>query len=364
MAQGEWAALAAKGEAPGEACLRKTYEAEEIRQVDEPADRRIQFTISTESVDRDRDVIQVDGWDLRAFKRAGVVLWAHDYHGLPVARPVKVWAEEGKLKSVAEFAPPEMYPFADTVYQMLRGGFLKSASVGFRPKKWNYNEDRRGTDFVEQELLEFSVVPVPANPEALIDAKAAGIDVEPLREWARGLLLGEDDEQKQFEIQSVLFPKARWDSADVCRAWLREHDFKTGGLDETEDHYRFRQRDPDDFLRMRTICLAPGRDTPLADCRVKAIGGPLKIFSLSDLKAVMAVDSERFITAFKAEMLGLMGLARPAESLDEFDLAAILSDTDETFEADDVIAALREVVVEEAAAGAGRVVRLALGRVD
>ena len=39
-------------------------------------------------------------------------------------------------------------------------------------------------DFEKQELLEFSIVPVPANADCLVEARAAGIDVEPLREWA------------------------------------------------------------------------------------------------------------------------------------------------------------------------------------
>lgn len=52
---------------------------------------------------------------------------------------------------------------------------------------------------------------------------------------------------------------------------MREHKFKTTfkgkGPDETTTSYRFRQRDPDDFVRMRTIKLDEG---------VSAVVGPLK----------------------------------------------------------------------------------------
>jgi hypothetical protein len=41
-------------------------------------------------------------------------------------------------------------------------------------------------------LLEFSVCPVPANPEALIEARSAGIDIAPIRDWAVKLLAGEN----------------------------------------------------------------------------------------------------------------------------------------------------------------------------
>jgi hypothetical protein len=55
---------------------------------------------------------------------------------------------------------------------MVKRGFLRATSVGFRPKrdKYSWNEERGGIDFEEQELLEFSVVPVPSNPEALLSA--------------------------------------------------------------------------------------------------------------------------------------------------------------------------------------------------
>ena len=100
-----------------------------------------------------------------------------------MARANKVWIEDGKLKAEAEFTPPGMTRFNDTVFEMLKAGFLNATSVGFVPLKFAFTDDpqrRFGIDFMEQELLEFSVVSIPANPEALIDAKSMGIDIEPL----------------------------------------------------------------------------------------------------------------------------------------------------------------------------------------
>ena len=39
-------------------------------------------------------------------------------------------------------------------------------------------------NFRRQSLLEFSSVPVPSNPQALVEARSAGIDLEPAIEWA------------------------------------------------------------------------------------------------------------------------------------------------------------------------------------
>ena len=178
--------LVAKGETP-DANIRKEFLPDEVKALDGES-RTMQFTISTGTVDRDRDIITPDGWKLAAFKKNPVILWAHSYATPPIARAKRIKIEDGRLVSAAEFAPAEVYPFAETIYQLILGGFLKATSVGFRPLKFLYNSERGGVDFAEQELLEFSLVPVPANPEALMDAKHAGIDVEPLKQWAEGVI--------------------------------------------------------------------------------------------------------------------------------------------------------------------------------
>lgn len=159
------------------------------------ADRQVAVTISTASPDREGDTIAVKGWQLDNYLKNPVVLWAHDYQSPPIGRALEVTTGRGKLRSVTEFCERDLYPFADMIYQMVKGGFLSATSVGFRPLKWVIAEDRADDnswfppiDFKEQELLEYSWVPVPANPEALVGAKAAGIDVAPLKAWAERTL--------------------------------------------------------------------------------------------------------------------------------------------------------------------------------
>ena len=142
--------------------------------------RRIRFTISDGSIDRDNDTINPGGWDLAAYKQNPVVLWAHDARALPVAKATALGLENGALIAEAEFAT---HPFAQTVYELVRDGFLRATSVGFRALDYVLNTERDGVDFKRQELLEFSIVPVPANANALVSAAAAGHDLEPLREW-------------------------------------------------------------------------------------------------------------------------------------------------------------------------------------
>jgi HK97 family phage prohead protease len=169
------------------AAIQKICSDLHMKQVD-GLERAIKFTISSPSVDRDKDTLSVAGWKLDSFQRNPVVPFAHDYSSLPVAKAVNISSEKNALVSTAQFVPKEVYPFADTVYQMLLGGYLNAVSVGFRPLKHEVNKDRGGVDFLEQELLEYSVVPVPANPEALVEARSVGIDLGPLKEWAEEVL--------------------------------------------------------------------------------------------------------------------------------------------------------------------------------
>jgi HK97 family phage prohead protease len=164
----------------------------EIKSIDVDA-RSFDITVSTEARDRDRDTISVKGWDLSHYKKNPVVLWAHDYTQPPVGKSATIKKSDGALVATPKFAPREIYPFADTVFQLYAGGYMKAASVGFRPQEWTINDDERGFDFSRTELLEWSAVPVPSNPEALVGAKSAGIDISPIREWAERVMDGEAD---------------------------------------------------------------------------------------------------------------------------------------------------------------------------
>jgi HK97 family phage prohead protease len=164
-----------------------------VAQENPDTNRQLPFIISTESSDRYGDTIAVNGWQLDKYNQNPVVLWAHDSRKLPVGRAVRTWIDpvQGALRSIAEFMPVGVDSFADTVFQMLKLGFLNAVSVGFKPVKWAYKEGDgwdASVEFLEQELLEYSVVPIPANTDALVQARNFGIDMHPIRDWAEEVL--------------------------------------------------------------------------------------------------------------------------------------------------------------------------------
>ena len=151
-------------------------------------ERVLNFRISTETPDSYNDVIKADGWDLERFEKNPVVLWAHSHYQPPVGQALSVEVDGDALVASAKFADAETYAFADTVYRLLKKGFLRATSVGFFPKEWTFDEERGGYNFIANELFEFSIVPVPANPDALALAVKDGIDCAPLKEWAEKTL--------------------------------------------------------------------------------------------------------------------------------------------------------------------------------
>src|SRR5262245_44347605 len=72
--------------------------------------RRVTFTITTDAVDRDRDVIHAAGWKLDAYRKNPVVLFAHDYKSLPIARAVDIRQTEHGISATAEFMTADINP--------------------------------------------------------------------------------------------------------------------------------------------------------------------------------------------------------------------------------------------------------------
>jgi len=136
---------------------------------DQSADGRIfRFIASTGEVDRMGDVISPKGWRLSAFKQNPVVLYAHDSSSLPVGRAISVGVEGDKLVASVRFAQTSM---GRAVAGLIASGNLNAVSVGFVPLDYEFAKTanrRGGIDFTSTELLEISVVPVPANASALL----------------------------------------------------------------------------------------------------------------------------------------------------------------------------------------------------
>jgi HK97 family phage prohead protease len=172
--------------------IRRAFTGPVIKAINKE-ERQIEFIISTAAEDRYGDTIQVNGWDLKQYKRNPIVLFGHLSMLPPIGKAVKTWKDGDALRSIAQFMPPDLSTFADSIFRMYLEGYLRAVSVGFKPIKYERILDEEGNptyayNFQKQELLEFSAVPIPANPEALVAARQKGIDTLPFKAWAEEIL--------------------------------------------------------------------------------------------------------------------------------------------------------------------------------
>lgn len=126
----------------------------------------IRFVFSSNVVDRHGEVIDQKGWILTNYLKNPVVLWGHDQSKFPIGKAANMGFENGNLEGDVIFAYNEN-PEAAIAFELCAGGFLNAGSVGFMNLKWMYDEPNDIITLLENELFEFSIVNVPANPEAI-----------------------------------------------------------------------------------------------------------------------------------------------------------------------------------------------------
>jgi HK97 family phage prohead protease len=143
-------------------------------EVRDPADGdayEMDFIGSDNSLDRYNEVIQPSAWgDMANFKKNPVIPDCHDYSSIAkiLGKAKSVAVVDGKLTNRVAFCMDN--PMGSLGYKMAKAGFLKSQSVGFIPLEWTNGNDKETPDrtYTKCELLEISLVVVPANPGATI----------------------------------------------------------------------------------------------------------------------------------------------------------------------------------------------------
>jgi HK97 family phage prohead protease len=147
--------------------ISKTYD---VTGID---DEIIMVCASKQVVDRDGDLIMVDGIATENFMKNPVVLKCHDMYEYPIGK-VEVLA-----KGVDSTGTPELVAgirFADTddgreAFYLFKNGFLNAVSIRFQPTEMeskDFEKDGMRYKIMGSELLEISAVAIPANQAALI----------------------------------------------------------------------------------------------------------------------------------------------------------------------------------------------------
>ena len=149
--------------------------------------RVIEYTLSDETVDRDGDIIVQAGIDLSNYVKNPVVLPFHDSRTFPVGNFIKLWVDvtSKSLKGWILFPDERVDPsgMCDRAFRFAKSRIMRAGSIGFRGRevKFPTKEERGllgmleyGVIFSKSELMEFSLCPVPSNPNALSAAVKSG----------------------------------------------------------------------------------------------------------------------------------------------------------------------------------------------
>lgn len=159
--------------------INVSYRHSEIREIRKKEDERtITFVASDSTRDSAGTVLNQDNWDLTRFNSNGIIGYQHKVYGGwdDTDNPDNVigkghaYVEDGKLMVDITFEPKEINELAEKIYQKVLFGSLRAVSVGFLPiGKGRFGEgaDAETYYFAGQQLLEVSVVNIPANPNAL-----------------------------------------------------------------------------------------------------------------------------------------------------------------------------------------------------
>jgi HK97 family phage prohead protease len=124
---------------------------------------------------------------LASFKKNPVILFAHDSTSFPVGRASSIGVVNDKLMVGVKFASTGL---GKAVAGLVHKGFLNALSVGFAPIDYEFAKAasrKGGIDFTSTELLEVSIVPVPANANALLTGMSDGKTMTSVRAKAKRL---------------------------------------------------------------------------------------------------------------------------------------------------------------------------------
>ena len=208
----------------------------------------LDFVLSDETADRYGDVIAADGWELSNFKRNPIALFGHN-SSFPIGNWKDLHVENGALRGHLQLAPAGTSERIDELRKLVEAGILRAVSVGFLPlkkEKMNEHADEYFGPFkyLKQELIETSLVSIPANPNALSVAKGLKVSDDTLqmvfgkhadrnitRSVRRNGKHAETSRNRKFRNMSTLAQRIK----DAEKHLVDARDKLTAHLDQSDD---------------------------------------------------------------------------------------------------------------------------------
>ena len=181
--------------------VRKFYVSEKAESGGKLAAGQVRHWITTDSIDRDAEIVRSRGIDLKQYRQNPVVFWGHNYSEPAniIGSNVDLAVEDHGIRALTQFRMREQK--AADIFNCYADATLRAWSIGFIPIKGHAAKPNEGGAEAPPDLgpnqivislgggdpstarwvhdksilLEYSAVGVPANPDALTEAVGKGM---------------------------------------------------------------------------------------------------------------------------------------------------------------------------------------------
>jgi len=138
-------------------------------------ERVINYIATKEIVDSMGRLFLVSGMDLSYLKKFKSIYYNHNKNDLPIGKANSVRKSGDEVRIAVEYAKMEENSFADTVYKLVRAGYINGGSIGITasmddvefPEKMKHKGKQVKMLVKKSKLHEFSITPNPANDGAV-----------------------------------------------------------------------------------------------------------------------------------------------------------------------------------------------------
>lgn len=134
-------------------------------------ERTITHVITNETINRHRQLVRASGMDDKSYSSNPIVLFNHGGDWMATGETVmligsSLWRKQDNKDIIAKtkFATTQL---ANDVWQLNVDGHMRAWSIGFNVDEYTINEKEEYIDITKWQMLEYSGVYIPANPEAL-----------------------------------------------------------------------------------------------------------------------------------------------------------------------------------------------------
>lgn len=159
-------------------------------------ERVIEGYASTSTPDRYSEVVEPTAFrkTMKNYMKNPVMFFGHEWWMKPIGKIVEYAIDDTGL-----FVKAYISKTAEDIWTLIQEKILRSFSIGYNLVKWEDDTETKIRTVKQLELLEISIVNIPANPEALISAASAkGIEIKSFNfNTKEGIMPPEDDKRYQ-----------------------------------------------------------------------------------------------------------------------------------------------------------------------